>query len=435
VFPSCLLALCLAAAAAAAAPRNVVLFVADGAGFLHFEAARSQEADPTGLQVYDGWPVRVAMCTAPDGGAYDPEQMWRDPQYCDRDATDSAAAITAMTTGVRTSNGRLAVGPDGAPLVPLAQAMSAAGKATGVATTVPFVHATPAGFAVSHPDRGAYREIARLMLGGDALEVIMGAGHPWYDDDGRRRDVADYGWVGGAALWDSLAAGRLGGGAAGPWTLIDAREQFQALAAGPTPRRVAGVPRARETLQEQRGGDPLAAPFVIPRRDDVPTLAEMALAALNVLDEDPDGFCLLVEGGAVDWASHDGRLGRMIEEMADFNRAVEAVIAALDERGLLAGTLVVVTADHECGHLVGPVPAYAFLTGEHTNALVPLFARGPGSEQLAARADLMDPVRGPYLDNGELGAVLAGAAGPGVGLRSCRTEGIAGSNSSTGRSD
>ena len=168
---------------------------------------------------------------------------------------------------------------------------------------------------------------------------------------------------------------------------------------------------ARETLQEQRDGDPLAAPFAVPRRDDVPSLAEMALAALNVVDGDPDGFCLLIEGGAVDWASHDGRVGRMIEEMTDFNRAVEAVLAGLDERGLLGETLVVVTADHECGHLAGPVPSYVFLTGEHTNSLVPLFARGPGSGELVARATETDPVRGPYLDNCELGAALAGGNG------------------------
>jgi alkaline phosphatase len=173
----------------------------------------------------------------------------------------------------------------------------------------------------------------------------------------------------------------------------------------------------------------------VPRNDDVPTLAEMARAALNVLDEDPDGFCLLIEGGAVDWASHDGRAGRMIEEMTEFNRAVEAVLAGLDERGLLGETLVVVTADHESGHLAGPVPAYVFLTGDHTNSLVPLFARGPGSGSFAALADDTDPVRGPYLDNCELGAVLVGAAGSVVGLRSSRTDGPAGSNTNTGRDD
>ncbi len=410
MFSCCLLSMYLAAVAPAPAPRNVVLFIADGAGFLHFEAARLQEADPTGWQVYDGWPVRLAMCTSPHGGVYDPEQIWRDPQWCDRDPTDSAAAITAMTTGVKTINGRLAVDPDGAPLTTLAQAMAASGKATGAVTTVPFVHATPAGFAVAHPDRGAYSEIARLMLGDADLDVIMGAGHPWYDDGGRRLDDADYRRVGDAATWDSLVAGDLGSSAAGCWSLVSTRAQFQALAGGPTPRRVVGVPMARETLQEQRDGDHGAAPFAVPFNADVPTLAEMALAAQNVVDGDPDGFCLLIEGGAVDWASHDRRAGRMIEEMTGFNLAIEALMTALDERGLLGETLVVVTADHEYGHLAGPVPKHEFLTGQHTNSLVPLFARGPGGERLASCADRLDPVRGPYLDNSELGAMLMGAA-------------------------
>lgn len=405
------LSLCLAAPAPA--PRNVVLLIADGAGFLHFEAARLHEADPTGLQVYDGWPVRLAMSTSPSGADYDPEQAWRDPAWCDRDATDSAAAITAMTTGVKTANGRLAVDPRGEPLATLARVMAAAGKATGVVSTVPFAHATPAGFAVSHPDRSAYREIARLMLGDADLDVIMGAGHPWYDDAGRRLDDADYRRVGGAATWDSLVAGNLGSTAAGCWSLVSTRAQFQALACGPTPRRVVGVPMVRETLQEQRDGDHGAAPYAVPRNADVPTLAEMTLAALNVVDGDPDGFCLLIEGGAVDWASHDRRVGRMIEEMTEFNLAVEALMVGLDERGLLGETLVVVTADHECGHLAGPVPNHEFLTGQHTNSLVPLFARGPGRERLVRSADRLDPVRGPYLENSELGATLVGVAARG----------------------
>jgi len=52
----------------------------------------------------------------------------------------------------------------------------------------------------------------------------------------------------------------------------------------------------------------------------------MTLAALNILDDDPDGLYLMVEGGAVDWANHLNQSGRMIEEAVEFERAVEAVI-------------------------------------------------------------------------------------------------------------
>jgi alkaline phosphatase len=383
------LAVSLILAASAVAPRNIILMVADGAGFAHFAAAGSD---------YATWPVRLAMSTVPDGGTYDPERAWSDSAWCVRNVTDSAAAITALTTGVKTTNGRLAVDPRGDRLAPLAETMAAAGKATGVVTTVPFDHATPAGFAVSHADRDDYAEIARLMLVDGSLDVIMGAGHPWYDDSGRKRGDPRYTYVGDAATWDDLAAGRLG------WTLITTRAQFLALAEGPTPSRVVGVPPAYETLQEQRVGDPLADAFVVPRDENEPTLAEMARAALNVVDDDPDGFCLLIEGGAVDWASHHRRYGRMVEEMTEFNEAVATVVDWLTAHGRLDETLLVVTADHESGYLVGRT----FLTGDHTNALVPLYARGTGSEELIPRADQTDPVRGSYLENSELGQVLSG---------------------------
>ncbi len=378
------LALALLLSADAPAPRNVILMIADGAGFSHFAAG---EGD------YDGWPVCLAMSTVPAGETYDPALAAADSAWCTRNVTDSAAAITAMSTGHKTLNGRLAVGPHGERLEPLAEIMAAAGKATGVVTTVPFAHATPAGFSISHPDRDNYTEIARLMLVESSLDVIMGAGHPRYDDDGRPRDDATFTYVGGAALWESL-----------DWAVITTREQFLALADGPTPPRVVGVPAAYETLQEQRGGDPQADAFVVPRNEAMPTLAEMARAALNVVDDDPDGFCLLIEGGAVDWASHHRRYGRMVEEMIDFDRAVAAVLDWLAQRGRLEETLVVVTADHECGYLVGR----AFLTGDHTSALVPLYARGPGSETFHALADHVDPRRGPYLENSELGELLGG---------------------------
>jgi alkaline phosphatase len=88
-----------------------------------------------------------------------------------------------------------------------------------------------------------------------------------------------------------------------------------------------------------------------------------------------------------------------------------------------------VTSDHECGYLCGPddghqimpppldrgpgqLPAMSFRTGEHTNALVPLFARGAGAEDLLPLADQEDPVRGPYLDIAELGAFLQERFGP-----------------------
>ena len=88
---------------------------------------------------------------------------------------------------------------------------------------------------------------------------------------------------------------------ADPWTLIQTRAEFQALMSGPTPDRVLGTAQVYQTLQQARSGDAFADPYVVPRIETVPTLTEMSLAALNVLDNDPDGLYLMIEGGAVDW--------------------------------------------------------------------------------------------------------------------------------------
>jgi alkaline phosphatase len=164
-----------------------------------------------------------------------------------------------------------------------------------------------------------------------------------------------------------------------------------------------------------RRGTPDAPPGTAPEIEDVPTLAEMTESALNVLDHASDqGLFLMVEGGAIDWASHDNALGRAIEEQLAFNEAVETVVDWVNRESSWRETLVVVTADHETGYLTGPgsdpawrpmtgergeLPAAAWGTGGHTNSLVPVYAKGAGATRLRHYAGHRDPVRGAYLEN------------------------------------
>ena len=62
----------------------------------------------------------------------------------------------------------------------------------------------------------------------------------------------------------------------------------------------------------------------------------------------------MIEGGAVDWANHANEPDRMIEEQIDFVKAVEAVVAWVDKHSNWNDTLLILTADHECGLLWGP---------------------------------------------------------------------------------
>ncbi len=256
----------------------------------------------------------------------------------------------------------------------------------------------------------------------------MGTGHPCYDADGVYNDCTNnFRYVGGQNTWDDLIAGTAGGDADGdgvddPWVLIQTRAEFQSLMSGPTPKRVVGTAQVYQTLQQGRSGDSYADPFVVPLIDTVPTLEEMTKAALNILDDDPEGLFLMIEGGAVDWASHGNTSGRMIEEHIDFDNAVHAVVDWVQANSNWGETLLIVTGDHETGYLNGPgsdpdwtsivnygagvLPGMEWHSGNHTNSLLPLFAKGDAARMFHRFADQYDPVYGRYIDNSELAWVL-----------------------------
>jgi alkaline phosphatase len=432
-------------------PKNVIVMVGDGMGFNHVAVTDLYQYGRTGQQTYQGFPVRLAMSTHNSSGSYDPQATWSDFFHALAGPTDSAAAATALSTGYKTHNAMIGIDPDGEQLVHAFERAEGTGRATGVVTSVQLSHATPAGFVTHITNRSRYSEIANQMVYASATDVVMGAGHPCFDTQGQDNGCTGVSsFVGLAETWNDLsdADGALGADADGdgdqdPWTLVQTRAEFQDLTRGRTPRRVFGVAQVADSLQYARYCNPAEIPpemsvfqacaeipYSTPRNEAVPTLAEMTTAALNVLDEDPDGLALMVEGGAIDRAAHGNDLARLVEEQLEFNQAVTAVAHWVERHGGWRDTLVVVTADHETGYLTGPgsgadtgpdggprwnpvvsrgkgvLPLAEFHDSGHTNSLVPLYAHGNGMALLAHAADQRDPVRGHYLDNAELGQVL-----------------------------
>lgn len=440
--PILLALLCLLAAQSCSrgerVPRNVILFIADGSGFNHMEAASLYAFGLPEAQAFAQFPVKYAMSTFPAGGSsYDPHSAWHSFSYVEEGSTDSAAAATAMSTGIKTHNGAVNVDPGQKRLTSSFEVAERRGKSTGIVSSVHIAHATPACFAAHNPSRNNYLSISREMLLESPVDVLMGCGHPLYTKQGVPSQRPRYQYVGGRETWEAVQQGLAGGdadqdGEDDPWSLIETREEFIALASGPTPSRVLGIPRIYSTLQQDRLGDGLAEPYAVPILEGIPTLKEMTLAALNVLDKDRDGFFLMVEGGAVDWAAHDSQAGRMIEEQIDFDQAVEAAVEWVEANSSWKKTLVIVTSDHETGYLTGPgsgemqlgddggsaewiplhgrgrgnTPALQWNKGGHTNSLVPFFAKGAGCLRFQDYATGYDPVRGPYLDNTAIGLVM-----------------------------
>lgn len=414
-------------------PKNIIIMISDGCGYNQVDAANLYQYGQTGMQAYEEFPVLCAMSTFMAGGFYDPDLAWASFDYVKSGYTDSAAAATAMSTGAKTYSGAIGLDVHKKPLTHLLDRCEQLGKATGVITSVMFSHATPAGFVAHNSSRNNYSDIAQEMIYDSAIDVIMGCGHPFYDANGDPKRIPNtFKYVGGQSTWNELVAGLAGGdadndGIDDAWTLIQTRDEFQALADGPTPKRLCGTARVYKTLQQGRSGDDKAAPYVVPLTESVPTLAEMTEAALNVLDNDSDGFFLMVEGGAVDWAGHGNQSGRVIEEEIDFNKAVEAVLEWVRAESNWGETLVIVTGDHECGYLAGPdsgltsqgpvwnplinngrgsMPGMEWHSGSHTNSLIPFYAKGRSAHLFKKTTVDIDPVRGGYIDNTDIAKTI-----------------------------
>lgn len=263
------------------APKNIIVLIGDGMGYNHVDIASLYEygtthgqvtVDPatgeqtrepgTASQPYEAFDVQVGLeHNAANTTVYDPALAWTDFGWVTQSATDSAAAGTALATGVKTNNGMLGVTPDGEPLVNLTEHAEEQGKSTGVVSSVPFSHATPSAYVVHNPDRNDMDGIANEMVESD-LEVIIGGGHPFYDDSNQPVSAPAYDWI-SESDWSRVSGGETS------WDFVEENAGFDALASGTDlPARVFGVPQVASTLQQGRAGDSEGGlPWAVERND------------------------------------------------------------------------------------------------------------------------------------------------------------------------
>jgi len=415
-------------------PKNVIIMIADGMGFAHNDVASIfRYGYPHGQAYWNYTQLAVSTYSAETPFVYDPALIYSSfNEYMKFKPTESAAAATAISTGTKTNNICLGVDPDGNPCRHIMEDAEEMGKATGIVSTVFFSHATPAGFVVHEVSRENYSAIANDMLWESAVDVIITAGHPWYNDDGKQVgglfpfvDKTPFGYdrVGGWESWEKIQTGKPGADADGdgvpdPWKFVESRQGIRNLARGIPPKRVLGIAQVFTTLQQARSGNPFLEPYWDPLVAASPTMKEMVAAALNVLGKDPDGFVLMAEGGAIDLACHSNQSGRMVEETIDFDRAVDSVIDWIELRSNWDETLLLIMGDHETGYITGcgsdptwqPLINYGpgILPGMewhhdfHTNQLVPLFAQGVGVERFLKKKRGVDPIHGLYIDNTDI---------------------------------
>lgn len=410
---------------AAKPAKNVILLISDGAGMETWNAASYYRHGALGREVYDKFDVKLFSATHPlntstkptksgqESVKFDSAKLWDTQKsdntykgklgnydgyfqgydYARTDFTDSAAAATALASGYKTYNNAINWSNDDTRLKHIGEYVVESGRALGVVSSVQWSHATPAGFLAHNINRNNYAEIAKEVVDSGLATVVMGAGHPYYDNNGKKvepKDEKAFRFVGGKATWDKLTSGN------SDYQLIESKQDFLALAENrfdfKGKQKILGTTQTANTIQFSRTG--VTAGDLL---DNQPDLSTMTQGALNVISKNPQGFFLMVEGGAVDWAAHANNLPRLIEEQIDFNLAVETAVKWVEKNSSWDETLLIVTTDHGNGLLQGPdsnneiyspvinqgagaLPLVRWHTDNHTRELVPVYAKGKGAE-------------------------------------------------------
>jgi alkaline phosphatase len=230
--------------------------------------------------------------------------------------TDSAAAATAIASGVKTINGRLLLDGEDKPLTPISFHLRDRGYQVGLLTSCSPDHATPAGFYARQGKRSDYYEVA-AQLATSGFWMVIGGGFLKPQPEGK------------TSLRDLLT----GKG----WQFVDSYAQFMNLVAGQCAFPLLALQPGRSSFYDQLG-----------HPEGEYTLASALEKALALVPRDKP-FFFMIEGSAIDWKCHENDLAGAVHETLDFDRAVG--VALRFQAASPHDTLILITADHETGGL------------------------------------------------------------------------------------
>ena len=351
-----------------ATAKNVILFVGDGMGIVTLTTARifegqSIEGNQGGEEhelYFENFPHTALVKT------YNTNSQ----------VPDSAGTMTAMVSGLKTDIGVFGYDEDtnrgdcdtleGNGVTTYLEMAEVAGMSTGVVSTARLTHATPGALYAKTPDRN-YEDISDIREGTscfgkiediasqlisledniearfdgvdvDGFEVAMGGGRRHFIP----KDVAfnvekpvESGAEGDRTDDRNLPEEWMAKYADMNVAYVTDKDGFDAIDTESTDKLLGLFNESHMQYEADRGND-LAGE---------PSIAEMTKTAIEVLDNNPDGFFLMVESGRIDHAHHAGNYSGALTDTVALAAAVKAAYEATDPNE----TLILVTADH--GHV------------------------------------------------------------------------------------
>ncbi len=296
--------------------QNVIIMIGDGMGFNHLYATQEE------------YGIELDMLTRTE---YQGKSITHSADF---PITDSAAGGTALATGSKTCINRVGVYPlDPLQLIAtptnITEVAMEYGLSTGIVTSDSITGATPSDFSAHVNNRDKGKEIFAQQVVSD-IDLIWGS----IDSDVSQEACDENGKI-----------------------LVDSLSDVQALNLGD--KSIGQF----DSNTLWRGID----------NGDNPTLSELTVEAINFLNQDEDGFFLMVEGAHIDKRSHDNDKEEAIIAVREFDRAVSKALDFAEKDG---HTLVIITADHETGAVTKINGEYKWISGTHSCANVPLLVYG-----------------------------------------------------------
>lgn len=214
--------------------------------------------------------------------------------------TDSAAAGTALATGVLTKNGRIGKDKDGRDTVTILDVAKSKGKATGIVTSDKLSGATPASFSAHAMSRKDTDDIIASQIK-SGVDLLCGASSDSYAK--KQGSIEQEGYAFCSDFGSRQA-------------VLDAQKAYCLFDMGGNSGTV--------------------------------SLKDASKFAIDFLAKDEDGFVLMIEQAHVDKYSHKNDFGNMVKAMKALNDTIAMILDWIGDRN---DTAIIVTADHETGGL------------------------------------------------------------------------------------
>lgn len=310
--------------------KNIILVIGDGMGPAHIGLLESY-ARLAPNSIYQQQPSALQRL-AEQGQTY----LSLTSAY-EALVVDSACSATQLATGVACRSEMVGLDIHGNPTKTLLELAKRKGKATGLVSDTRITHATPAAFAAHQAHRSMEAEIAQDLIN-NRVDVLLSGGLSFFlpqDSQQLSTELAQQIQHSGLSTTSRRQDNNN--------LLAQAQQQGYQLAFSANELQVSQQLPVLGLFQDSVMPDAIADKN--PKRT-YPSLLEMTNKALQLLQQEPNGFVLMVEAGQIDWAAHNNDTGGLLHEMLKFDEVLGSILNWAEQRN---DTLIVVTADHETG--------------------------------------------------------------------------------------